>query len=157
MLKFSNGVISEKPGVPRDAGVLGFAGVIPFAVGAGALHFTDSEVALFASRLLAVYGALILSFLGGILWGVTISRDDGGAGSKPTFWLAVSVLPSLFGWAALAIDPKTGMLLLAASFVAMYAVDAVNTRRGFMPAWYLRLRAPLTVAVTALLLIGAGA
>lgn len=156
-MKQSNGVISEDPAVPADAWALGLAGVLPFMAAAGAAHFADGELSHFAGRLLAAYGALILSFLGGILWGVMIVRDDGGPGSKRTFWLVVSVLPSLTGWVVLSLEPKAGMLLLAAAFVAMLAVDAANTRRGFMPVWYPRLRAPLTVVVTALLLIGAAA
>ena len=55
---------------------------------------------LHAPRQSLAYGAVILSFLGGIRWGAALR---GIGASQRRFDFAISVIPSLAGWAALLI------------------------------------------------------
>ena len=100
------------------------------------------------------YGAVILSFLGGIHWGVEITRsaaspEDGINATR----LAISVVPSLAGWTALGLEARYGLALLAVAFVAHLLLDIRSTRQGLMPAWYSKLRTPLTTIVVVALIV----
>ena len=91
---------------------------------------------------------MILSFLGGIHWGLAI-----GQGGPSYRRLGVGVAPSLVGWVALLLG-AAGLLLLAAAFVAVLGLDVQLTRDGMAPAWFPRL-AVLTAAVVLCLLLAA--
>ena len=54
---------------------------------------------------LRAYGAVILSFLGGIQWGLAIRNSDGNARTRQglTPILTVSIVPSLIGWTGLVV------------------------------------------------------
>lgn len=112
----SNGVksptlIAEKSiAVPRSAIWLGASGFLPFGAAALAAAFLDEQFAGWATAALMTYGAVILSFLGGIHWGVAIASDP-GAGALPRR-LVMSVAPSLIAWAGLLLPHKAGLLLL---------------------------------------------
>ena len=56
--------------VPRTAAWLGVLGVIPFAAGSFLLLLDTHGHSLVASYLLIAYGAVILSFLGAVHWGL---------------------------------------------------------------------------------------
>lgn len=141
----------QNPKVPRAAGWLGAGGVIPFVTLAIAGPFLSDPIRTQAFLALIAYGAVILSFMGGIHWGLAIA-DSRDAGFRR---LGISVLPALIGWAALLVPPAIGILALAVSFALMLSVDLSATRRGEAPAWYPRLRWPLTLIVVTALLIGA--
>ncbi|NBN64212.1 DUF3429 family protein [Microvirga tunisiensis] len=146
--------------VPVPAVWLGATGVIPFAAPTLLLlvapGLVPAPLAPLLPLALAAYGAVILSFLGGVHWGLGLSasmagRTDPGLARR----LVISVIPSLVGWVALLLPAATGLLLLALAFPLMLAVDLKAAREGAVPAWYPRLRIPLTACVTALLLAGA--
>lgn len=141
-----------KQPVPFPALYLGTAGALPFVAAAAAALVADGirDLALFA---LAAYGAVILSFLGGIRWGLAMAGDASGNALHGR--LVLSVCPSLVGWAALLIPLKPGLLLMAAAFALMLGLDVAAARRGETPAWYPRLRIPLTTVVVASLVLGA--
>ena len=84
--------------VPPAAKWLGASGVIPFITLAIAVLFlegADQEAAYFA---IAAYGAVILSFLGGIHWGLAVADGDQVAVDAANFIrLGGSVVPSLIG------------------------------------------------------------
>lgn len=137
--------------VPPGPALLGYAGVIPFAaltLGAWLLpEVWDARAAL----ALHAYGAVILSFLGGVRWGLVIAGD----GTPDVRSLAASVVPSLFGWLTLAAPASlAGLLLLALGFVGQYLHDRASPRDG-APVWYPALRLRLTVAVVLCLLLAA--
>ena len=141
--------------VPPSAAWLGGLGAVPFIALAGMLPVLEGGPRQFAAQALLGYGAMILSFLGGIQWGLAIA-PRGGTGEQPrTASLIVSVVPSLAGWAALLAAGTAGLLILAVSVAAMLWVDLRATRRGAAPAWYPKLRIPLTAIVVAALLFGA--
>lgn len=140
--------IAPSPAVPPAALALGLAGLLPFAASAlAALALPPGQQGV-ALQALAAYGAVILSFLGGVRWGLAIGGPADGA-SLPR--LALSVVPSLLGWAALLLPARPGLALLALGFIAMLAVD---WRNPAAPAWYRRLRLPLSAGAICALLLG---
>lgn len=139
--------------MPKAAALLGAGGLIPFIGLAAAAHIAEGEQAQTALHALVTYGAVILSFLGGIIWGLGISGfGDGRERPREALRLTVSVLPSLFGWVALLFPPATGLWLLAACFLMVLSVDLLMCKRGLAPSWYPTLRWRLTgIAVLCLL------
>lgn len=136
--------------VPAVAKQLGALGVIPFlglaiaaVLGSGA-WVNDALVALLA------YGAVILSFLGGIQWGFAVSSPD--ITPRQMFnRLSLSVAPSLIAWGALLLPLGPGLVVLSVSFILVLIVDLRTVNRSGAPSWYPELRWPLTIcAVTAL-------
>ncbi len=130
--------------IPRNAALLGYAGVIPFAVLAAVytlgFEFAGRDV-LFG---LVAYGAVILSFLGGIRWGSAVATGNG----RP-IGLGFSVLPSL--WAFFFLwwgDSSTAAWGMFAGFVLLGLADGFFVAPG-LPAWMRRLRLRLTAAVAA--------
>jgi hypothetical protein len=145
---------SDETRIPPMALALGLGGAIPFAALAFAVATDQPRLmgldALFA---LIAYGATILSFLGGIRWGLAVETrpGEGQAGN-----LALSVVPSLAGWVALLLPSLPGLALLLAGVLLMGAADLAMVRAGHAPAWYGRLRLLLTAIVGLSLFVAFG-
>ena len=154
-------LIADKPlsrcvRVPPAAIWLGASGAIPFVILAVAGALLGAPLREQAHFALTAYGAVILSFLGGVHWGLAI------AGVRPTpsgavifARLAVSTVPSLIGWVALLITGPEGFLALSAAFISLGIIDWYASREALVPAWYPKLRWPLTIVVTACLMLAA--
>ena len=143
--------------IPSSALWLGLLGLVPFVT----MTFeavTDISAGTDDSRLgLRTYGAVILSFLGGIQWGLAIRNSDGNARTRQglTPILTVSIVPSLIGWAGLLVEELLGFGLLIIGFVLVLISDVRAVNKGIAPRWYLRLRYPLTAIVISCLTITA--
>lgn len=135
--------------------LLGFAGLLPAAAAALALLFGPAQWHGLAATVCATYDAVILSFLGGAWWGIA-SGPDAAPGRGLAGVLAVSVLPSLAGWAALLLDRGSGLVALGLLFLVVLPGDFWLERGGLAPAWWTRLRVPLSVGMAALALLAAG-
>lgn len=121
------------------------AGVLPFAAAAVlTLAFGGSYQGWIAEEVATLYGAVILSFLGGIRWGAALDRGPASA-------LVFSVIPSLAGFASLFVDARTALLILIAGFAIQMIWDAVSALQ--LPEWFIRMRLAVTVFVTVCLLI----
>ena len=132
---------------PQLAKLIGYGGLIPF-VGCAALMYAGntgaSIIALFAS---AVYGAVILSFVGAVHWGLTMRED------RSPYWYVWSVIPAILGWLSIVLlDIKISLLALAIAFTLAWSVDRQANLQGLIPAWYMRMRNILTVGATVSLL-----
>ena len=140
--------------VPAAAVLLGGLGLVPFVGLSIASRAIEGDLKTAALHGLLAYGAVILSFLGGIHWGAamvqSISRTDHGIDSVR---LGISVIPSLVGWTSLLIDPRYGLALLAVGFAANLLLDIRSTRQGLVPPWYRVLRQPLTMIVIIALIV----
>ena len=125
--------------VPLAAAWLGGLGLLPFVAGTILIALGHD----WAPDALRFYGASILSFMGGVHWGLAIA-DFGSARTEGTSWLRLgaSVLPALVAWIALLLDPLRGLLLLTLAFALLLRMDQFATRRELAPAWYPTLRAP---------------
>ncbi len=148
----SAGATSAKSRIPGAALWLGPLGLIPFLAGALAPWLLPAERLAEAELALIGYGAVILSFLGGVHWGLA-------APAGRPLQLGLSVVPSLVGWLALLVASLQAfgpaLWLLAGAFVALLPGDLLAADRGLAPDWYPRLRVPLTVIVVASLIVGA--
>lgn len=126
--------------IPRVALVLGLAGLIPFAASALAGFSADSATSARGLHSLAVYAAVILSFLGGVRWGALLTTP---AGFDSFTAAVISVLPSILAWLALLLPAPIMMLLLLIGLVLQYLVDSpfspVENSAG-VPLWYPSLR-----------------
>ena len=58
--------------IPSAARWLGFGGLLPFAATASLALYPALSLNDIATRALLAYGAVILSFLGGVRWGIAI-------------------------------------------------------------------------------------
>jgi hypothetical protein len=141
--------------VPLSAAWLGGLGALPFIGLASAMPFLTGGPRTLVADALVAYGATILSFLGGIHWGLAIAPHNGAVRAKLSARLILSVIPSLAAWAALLVADTTGLFILALAVAAMLWVDIRATRAGEAPPWYPNLRIPLTCIVVAALLFGA--
>jgi len=142
--------------VPSTAKWLGALGAIPFVFLALAGPFIEASFQERANFGLAAYGAVILSFLGGIHWGLAIADASSVQSNGATFArLGISVVPSLVGWGVLLLSRPIGLLVLAAAFSVLLLVDLHASRKAQTPAWYPKLRWPLTVVVAASLTFAA--
>lgn len=94
------------------------------------------------------YGAVILSFLGGVQWGVAMSLEPAeSAGFRRR--LLLSMVPSLIAWPALLLHPYSGAWVLAAGFLLVRLHEGGRDSRELQPDWYQTLRTLLTVVVVA--------
>lgn len=96
-----------------------------------------------AAVALAAYAAVIVSFLGGIHWGLAMRQQP----RADTGLLAWGVVPSLLAWPALLLPPAASLGLLGASLLLCYAVDRRLYPPQGMTAW-LGLRAQLTAVAS---------
>lgn len=132
--------------VSRIVTIAALLGLTPFIV---ALVFTihPSLSPLPQARLepaIIGYGALILSFLGGVRWGL---RLQGGAGSDLTF--IMGILGALGGFATLLMPYTIGLVVLAIGFALQGAWDVWS---GGVPAFYARLRGVMTWLVCVIII-----
>lgn len=94
-----------------------------------------------------VYGALILSFLGGARWGQEVVHPAPRAGI-----ITLAMLPTLAGFALLlanSLDRPAQLTAMAALFGLHFFWDAASSG---LPGWYTRLRLLLTMGAAAGLL-----
>jgi hypothetical protein len=137
--------------IPLPARLLGFGGLIPFFVLAGASLIDTAQAGRWAFALLA-YGAVILSFVGALHWGFATLWQCHSTSYRARL-MSWSVVPALGAWIALVMPTVAGLGLLCALFVAHHASDLLLARNRELPAWYLRLRTPLTLGAVASLAI----
>jgi hypothetical protein len=135
---------------------LGYAGVLPFALAVPAIWLGSEAISGFAASAVVLYGAVILSFLGGLAWGATCAATV-GRGWEPTHsrLLAASVVPALVGWGAALLPAAYGLAVLALSFAGVLAIDRRLASLRMVPPWWMKLRRRLSLTVATLLLVAA--
>ncbi len=143
-------IIPTSSKMPISALLLGLAGLIPFF----GLAFWQGHVSdeLLADRLILgyiFYAASILSFLGGIGWGLAMSEQDP---MQRGLSFGISTVPSLVAWAAAFINVQNlafTLAILGAAFVLQGIWDFYLVQSGRAPRWFAQLRMGLTLAVLA--------
>jgi hypothetical protein len=143
--------------IPPVPLALGLAGLIPFAalslVAAAGYEAVPGLPGL-ALQALALYGATILSFLGGMRWGLAVADPD----QRRARWnYVVSVLPQLAAWALVAGFQLFGLSRawcfggLAGLVLAFGLIDYAHAQMGGAPLWFGRLRVILSLGAAAAL------
>ena len=142
--------------IPRSALILGLAGLLPFAWGVATLwspalalqttawvgpRFIGPYVGLF-------YGAVILSFMSGVLWGFATRAEGAVAASG----YALSTLPALWAFFMTGGGDQAAAVALIAGFAGLLGLDWMFWNQGLAPPWWMKLRLILTAGVVACLL-----
>jgi hypothetical protein len=139
-----------KSGVRDRAWQLAIAASALFAMLAAGAFFLGNANPLFGVLIdaLRAYGAVILSFLGGIRWGMALQgpRQTGRT-------LAYSVASPFAAWLAFFLTPVTGIILLLVAFSGQGAWDSLSLHNEKELAWFARLRVAMTCIVVASLLV----
>lgn len=149
----ASGTAAETDGrVPTVAALLGAGGLIPFVLGAAGLWLAAPELHARIASALSGWSAVILAFMGAVHWGARLDREDGRARA-----MTISVLPAIAGWLMMMQPPVTGTWQFAVAFGALYLLDRREAAAGRLPAWYPRLRRPLTAVVVASLVAAGSA
>jgi hypothetical protein len=136
-------------GLPPLAERLGYAGLLPFVAGAALVWLVRPEAHPYVTLGLSAYAALIVSFLGGIHWGLAFRLRE-----PPLPLLAWGVVPSLVAWPALMMPPSAGLVIDGLMLAACYAVDRRLYVQQGVPQW-LTLRFRLSSVAAASCFIGA--
>ena len=134
---------------PAIAQGLGYVALLPFVAGALALWWSDGIHHAMVASLLSASAAAVLSFIGGIHWGLALRQPQ----PRLFVW---GVVPSIMAWAAQMLPPARALLCHVVMLVVCCAVDRqVYASRGAQ-AW-LPLRLQLTAVAAVCCLIGAAA
>ena len=128
--------------IPAPALWLGLGGLLPFFGLSAGLWVTTGPLALGLCTALVAYGAVILSFMGGVHWGAAMQGPEGPSWGR----LVASVLPALVAWPTV-LMPVPGLGVLMAGFLALLVYDLSLVKRGQLVSWYSHLRLVLTAGV----------
>ena len=122
--------------------VLGCSGLVPFVVGAAVVSLGPPVWQDAALRALIAYGAVIVSFLGGIHWG----SPTGAAHDGARVW---GVVPSLLAWPMLLLpSARFALIGLAVSLALCWLVD-----RARFPAMGLSALLPLRTLLSSVAIL----
>ncbi len=134
--------------IPRSALILGLAGLLPFLWGAltvlrpelglwGQMHIGSRFIGPYVQLF---YGAVILSFMSGVLWGFATKA----AGRTATAGYVLSVIPALWAFFMTGGGPTTAAMNLIVGFLALLLLDWHFWRLELAPPWWMHLRVLLT-------------
>jgi hypothetical protein len=140
---------------PRAPLALMTFGIVPFAVFAGLiLYWRDQPIQMQNAGLwLTIYSAVILSFLGGVRWGVEIALRE-----RPRWGeLVPSIMGSLIGWGGVVwyfqtLHQEYVLAGMAGALLLHYFYDILSPE---LPHWYRKLRIWPTLGAIASLALGA--
>lgn len=128
---------------------LGLAGLAPFVLGALLSLIVREDAHPYVVLALSAYAALVLSFLGGIHWG--LGMKAGVPSPLPFAW---GVVPTLVAWIAVVMPPYAGLVIQGLMLIICYLVDRKVYPAQGLSHW-LTLRFRLTVVATLCCFIGA--
>ncbi|TVY53306.1 hypothetical protein LCER1_G007915 [Lachnellula cervina] len=152
--------------VPRESLYIGAAGVLPYAAtslstvylawdinhahanGTGVLFSPETAHQLleWITPIQIGYGAVIISFLGAIHWGLEYA-GYGGYHSYRRYMYGV-IAPAV-AWPTMFMPVEYALITQFLAFNFLYFADARATVRGWFPAWYSTYRFVLTFFVGA--------
>ncbi len=128
---------------------LGYAGLLPFVLGAALTWIVRADAHPYVAAALSAYAAVIVSFLGGIHWGLGFRAQP--ASASLFVW---GVVPSLTAWVAVVMPPYAGLVVHGVALIVCYAVDRRVYPLHGAAAW-LTLRFRLTVVASLSCFVGA--
>jgi Protein of unknown function (DUF3429) len=126
---------------------LGYAGLLPFVLGALLVWLVRAEAHAYVALALSAYAALILSFLGGIHWGLAMRQTQ-----PDTAALVWGVVPALVAWPAVLMPPDAGLVIHGVMLAVCYLVDRRLYPLHGLGAWLtLRFRLSAVAALSCFL------
>ena len=138
---------------PPVAWRLGYAGLIPFVLGAALVWLVGGEAHPYVAAALSAYGAVIVSFLGGIHWGhaMGLRPAQAEAAGSALVW---GVVPSLVAWIGVLMPPYAGLFVLGLAVIGCYLVDRQRYASLGLQSW-MTLRFRLTAVASLCCFLGA--
>ncbi|KAJ4295322.1 hypothetical protein N0V90_007333 [Kalmusia sp. IMI 367209] len=155
--------------VPRQAYYIGLAGVLPYlatslstvacayeinhaVAGYGYVISSQTATALLhiLEPLQVGYGAVILSFLGAIHWGLEFAGYGGHHGYNR---YSIGVVAPAIAWPTVLMPVEYALITQFMAFTLLYYVDTRATYRGWTPSWYAVYRFVLTFIVGASIVV----
>lgn len=137
--------------IERLISALGYAGLIPFVVLASLLWLVTPDLHPFVALALATYGAVVMSFLGGIHWGIGLryaAMQEIGCHRHLVWGAMLAVL----AWVCILMPAFAGLPLLGALSIGAYLVDRRSWADAGLAHWLpLRLRLTTVAALSCLL------
>ncbi|KAK0365016.1 hypothetical protein LTR91_021134 [Friedmanniomyces endolithicus] len=150
--------------VPRQAYYVGMAGVLPYLATSlstvycayeinsahehGSGLFIDEKTAELALHVIEPiqvgYGAVIISFLGAIHWGLEWAAY-GGMHGYPRYM--IGIISTGLAWPTLLLPAEYALISQFLIFNFLYYADARACKRGWTPPWYTVYRFVLTFIV----------
>ncbi len=143
-------------GIPPIARLLGLSGLLPQLAAVVLLLTGDPQSRFSALAIAYAYAAIILSFLGGLWWGLAARTD-----SPPRWLWFASVAPSLVAlvtawpWMVGLRWPGPSLVVLGLSLIAALLVDRALVRAGIAPPGWMALRVPLSLGLGVLTMLAA--
>jgi hypothetical protein len=143
-------------GIPPIARLLGLSGLLPQLAAVVLLLTGDPQSRFSALAIAYAYAAIILSFLGGLWWGLAARTD-----SPPRWLWFASVAPSLIAlvtawpWMVGLRWPGPSLVVLGLSLIAALVVDRALVRAGIAPPGWMALRVPLSLGLGILTMLAA--
>lgn len=141
--------------MPVLAILLSVLGLVPFVVcGLAALQPDPSTSERMLSALLA-YAAIVLSFTGGIHWGLELQSGQQDAALQRAR-LGLGIIAPVVGWIAvllpLVIAPWVALILLIAAYIGAMLAEQEAGKRDLLPPRYLWLRWGFTIVAVAMMI-----
>ena len=120
---------------------LGYLGLIPFLAGAVTALLSEELVSL-ALQAFILYSLAILSFMGGVHWGLALI-----IGTRQSTRLLISVVPLIVAWICLiSLPAPLTLAVLGGGFIAQWFIDRPILAELPIPSWYLEMRPRLAYA-----------
>lgn len=137
---------------PAPALWLGIAGILPFYACLAIAALGWAHHPLVPINAMAIYAAVVLSFLGAAWWGLAVHAPPALPVGRFYVWGAVGVL---LGWGALMLPTNKGLALLMAGYLGQNLVDHGLAFRhpSLFPRWLLSFRRALTIGVVLALIL----
>ena len=121
---------------------LGYLGLVPFVAGAVAALLSN-ELASVVFQAFVLYSLAILSFMGGVHWGLALIT-----GTRQSARLLISVAPVIAAWICLITLPAhLTLAVLGGGFIAQWFIDRPILAELPIPSWYLEMRPRLAYTV----------
>ena len=114
----SNAAACYQPPLSDTALRLGHLGLLPFVLGAALIWVVNAEAHPYAALALSAYAAVIVSFLGGIYWGLAFRHS-----APPATLFVWGVLPPLVAWVAVMMPASAGLVVHGVMLLVCYGVD----------------------------------
>ncbi|TFK54633.1 hypothetical protein OE88DRAFT_1653042 [Heliocybe sulcata] len=97
-----------------------------------------------ALNIQVTYGAVMLSFLGALHWGMEFAGYGGHKGYSRLF---LGAAPVLYAWPTLALQPTSALIAQWVGFTCLWWADLKATGAGWTPQWYSQYRFYLSILV----------
>ncbi|KAJ4410032.1 hypothetical protein N0V85_004008 [Neurospora sp. IMI 360204] len=153
--------------VPREAYALGFAGTIPYLATSlstvylswnlnqrypsesGLLntilfrHETVKDLLAIIEPIQVGYGAVLISFLGAIHWGLEFAEKT-PSHARTRFRYGLGLLAPIVAWPTTLMPIQWALTTQFLAFTGLYYADSRATVKGWAPSWYATYRFVLT-------------